>query len=127
MIRDYENPLVSLNKALLNPYFWGGSVRGDCLISHHSSDSIHFGCIDGSLGGGPLRFPWHRLKQEEERLMLKGAQERIRAEARERREQLREAQRLQVRELKRRREMAGGGAHHFRKWAAKNSVFFGIG
>ena len=47
--------------------------------------------------------------------MLKGAQERIRAEARERREQLREAQRLQVRELKRRREMAGGGAHHFRK------------
>ena len=35
--------------------------------------------------------------QEEERLVLKGAQERIRAEARERREQLREAQRLQVR------------------------------
>ena len=27
MIRAYENPLVSLNKALLNPYFWGG-VRG---------------------------------------------------------------------------------------------------
>jgi hypothetical protein len=34
--------------------------------------------------------------QDEERLVLKGAQERIRAEARERREQLREAQRLQA-------------------------------
>ena len=28
MIRAYENPLVSLNKALLSPYFWGGYVRG---------------------------------------------------------------------------------------------------
>ena len=28
MIRAYENPLVSLNKALLSPYFWGGFVWG---------------------------------------------------------------------------------------------------
>ena len=24
-------PLVSLNKALLSPYFWGGTLRGDRL------------------------------------------------------------------------------------------------
>ena len=28
MIRDYENPLVSLNKALLGPYFLGGGGIG---------------------------------------------------------------------------------------------------
>ena len=26
--------MVSLNKALLNPYFWGGDVRGGRLTSH---------------------------------------------------------------------------------------------
>ncbi|CAE7936567.1 unnamed protein product, partial [Symbiodinium sp. KB8] len=35
---------------------------------------------------------------EEERLVIKGEQERVRAEARERREQLREAQKLQAEE-----------------------------
>ena len=32
MIRAYEKPLVSLNKALLNPYFWGGGVRYGGLV-----------------------------------------------------------------------------------------------
>ena len=35
MIRDYENPLVSLNKALLGPAIsWGGWHRGVPLGSH---------------------------------------------------------------------------------------------
>ena len=29
--------MVSLNKALLNPYFWGGYVRGGRLTSHEDS------------------------------------------------------------------------------------------
>ena len=33
LLRDYENPLVSLNKALLGPY-WGGSIGGVPLGSH---------------------------------------------------------------------------------------------
>ncbi len=28
LLRDYENPLVSLNKALLGPYFLGGGSFG---------------------------------------------------------------------------------------------------
>ena len=29
--------MVSLNKALLNPYFWGGTLGGGRLTSHDSS------------------------------------------------------------------------------------------
>ena len=36
-ITIYE-PLGSLNKALLNPYFWGQYVRGGRLISHDETN-----------------------------------------------------------------------------------------
>ena len=28
LLRDYEKPLVSLNKALLSPYYWEGVALG---------------------------------------------------------------------------------------------------
>ena len=34
LLRAYE-PLVSLNKALLNPYFWGGYVKGGGRLTGH--------------------------------------------------------------------------------------------
>ena len=34
LLRAYGNPMVSLNKALLSPYFWGGTLAGNWLTSH---------------------------------------------------------------------------------------------
>ena len=36
LLRDYQ-PLVSLNKALLGPYFLGGGIGGGTLDSHDDS------------------------------------------------------------------------------------------
>ena len=36
LLRDYENPLVSLNKALLGPYFLGGVALGGPLDCHEN-------------------------------------------------------------------------------------------
>ena len=32
--------MISLNKALLNPYFWGGTFGGGRLTSHETSDVL---------------------------------------------------------------------------------------
>ena len=42
MIRDYENPLVSLNKALLGPYFLGGSSFGGVPLDSHDFHYVVF-------------------------------------------------------------------------------------
>ena len=42
IMASQPTPLVSLNKALLNPYFWGGTLGGGCLNSH---DLSVFGCF----------------------------------------------------------------------------------
>ena len=41
LFRDYENPLVSLNRALLGPYFLGGGLGGGTLGSHEYTLKWH--------------------------------------------------------------------------------------
>ena len=48
LLRAYY-PLVSLNKALLNPYFWGGYVRGGWLNSHDMISLAFLDCKINSL------------------------------------------------------------------------------
>ena len=53
LLRDYENPLVSFNKALLGPYFLGGGgIGGVPLDSHDAISSQQKTLLILMLAGG---------------------------------------------------------------------------
>ena len=56
LIRAYE-PLVSLNKALLRPYFWGGYVKGGRFPSEMMYLNQH---RNGNIRKGKTIFQWKK-------------------------------------------------------------------
>ena len=43
--------MVSLNKALLNPYFWGGTLGGGRLTSHEKRPTKNFSLRNDAVDG----------------------------------------------------------------------------